>query len=85
MLELASYIFRMHDRASTFDFSGLSSSPFEGLCEVVWTVEAEVAPGKLLYLTGDPDVLGCWDPDMAILMSSSEDGNLWKAEVKVRY
>ncbi|KAL5794363.1 hypothetical protein ACOSP7_002957 [Xanthoceras sorbifolium] len=62
---------------------GLSPNPFEGLCEVVWTIEADVAPGQLLYITGDPGVLGCWDPDMAILMSPTEDGNLWKAEVKI--
>ncbi|KAI9178371.1 hypothetical protein LWI28_025765 [Acer negundo] len=62
---------------------GLSTNPFEGLCEVVWTIEADVAPGQLLYLTGDLIVLGCWDPDMAILMSPAEDGNSWKAEVKI--
>ena len=53
------------------------------MCKVVWTIEADLAAGELLYITGDPIVLGCWDPETAILMSPTEQANLWKAEVKV--
>lgn len=55
----------------------------EGLCELVWTVEADLAPGQLLYVTGDPVVLGCWDPEMAILMHPISHPNLWEAQVTV--
>lgn len=73
----------MVDRYNPFDLSGQSTSPITGLCEIVWTVEADLEAGQLLYITGDPSVLGCWEPDMAILMSPTEHENLWKAEVKV--
>lgn len=65
------------------DFSGHSTIPSKGLCEVVWTVEADLAAGQLLYITGDPIVLGCWQPEMAVLLCPTEHENLWKAEVKV--
>ncbi|KAJ6329577.1 hypothetical protein OIU77_011114 [Salix suchowensis] len=55
----------------------------EGLCELVWTVEADLAPGQLLYVTGDPLVLGCWDPEMAILMHPISHPNLWEAQVTI--
>ncbi|KAL3573060.1 hypothetical protein D5086_026964 [Populus alba] len=55
----------------------------EGLCELIWTVEADLAPGQLLYVTGDPVVLGCWDPEMAILMHPISHPNLWEAQVTV--
>lgn len=64
-------------------FSGNSSTAFKGLCKVIWTIEADLEDGQLLYITGDPNVLGCWEPDMAVLMSPTEHTNLWKAEVKV--
>ncbi|XP_044501523.1 ribonuclease E/G-like protein, chloroplastic isoform X2 [Mangifera indica] len=62
---------------------GHLSSALKGLCEVVWTIEADLAAGQHLYITGDPSVLGCWEPDMAILMSPTQHENLWKAEVKL--
>ncbi|KAI3964794.1 hypothetical protein MKW92_049274 [Papaver armeniacum] len=53
-------------------------------CEVLWTVEADLADGQILYVTGDPITLGCWEPVMAIrMLPSSERPNLWKTEVKV--
>lgn len=64
-------------------FSGESSTTFTGLCKVVWTVEADLAAGQLLYITGDPVVMGCWEPEMAILMSPVQQANIWKAEVVV--
>ncbi|XP_031274496.1 ribonuclease E/G-like protein, chloroplastic isoform X1 [Pistacia vera] len=64
---------------------GQSTSTFtlKGSCEVVWTIEADLAAGQRLYITGDPSVLGCWEPDMAVLMYPTEHEHLWKAEVKI--
>ncbi|KAF8409769.1 hypothetical protein HHK36_005848 [Tetracentron sinense] len=63
---------------------GNSDPPGQELCKVLWTVEADLADGQLLYITGDPIALGCWEPESAVLMSpSSEHANLWKTEVKV--
>ncbi|OAY35009.1 ribonuclease E/G-like protein, chloroplastic isoform X2 [Manihot esculenta] len=65
------------------DFSGHSNTTSRGLCEVVWTVEADLAAGQLLYVTGDPISLGGWQPDMAIQMCATEQAKLWKTEVKI--
>lgn len=62
---------------------GLSTATFEGLYEVVWTVEADLAEGQLLYISGEPVALGCWKPETAILMSPTEHANIWVAEVKI--
>lgn len=62
---------------------GLSTATFEGLCEVVWTVEADLAEGQLLYISGEPVALGFWKPETAILMSPTEHANIWVAEVKI--
>lgn len=62
---------------------GLSTATFEGLCEVVWTVEADLAEGQLLYISGEPVALGFWKPETAILMSPTEHANIWMAEVKI--
>ncbi|XP_059449230.1 ribonuclease E/G-like protein, chloroplastic isoform X1 [Corylus avellana] len=64
---------------------GKSSTTLKELWRIVWTIEADLTAGQLLYITGDPDVLGSWDPEMAILMSPTEHTNLWKAEVKMAY
>ncbi|XP_042498170.1 ribonuclease E/G-like protein, chloroplastic isoform X1 [Macadamia integrifolia] len=53
------------------------------LCKVLWTIEANVEDGQLLYITGDPTALGYWEPEMAVLMTPAEHSNLWKTEVKV--
>ncbi|XP_058114849.1 ribonuclease E/G-like protein, chloroplastic isoform X4 [Magnolia sinica] len=54
------------------------------LCKVLWSIEADIEDGQLLHITGDLPALGCWEPDMAILMSPSrEHANLWKTEIKV--
>lgn len=62
---------------------GLSTATFEGLYEVVWTVEADLAEGQLLYISGEPVALGFWKPETAILMSPTEHANIWVAEVKI--
>ncbi|PIA58643.1 hypothetical protein AQUCO_00500530v1 [Aquilegia coerulea] len=51
--------------------------------KVEWTIEANLADGQLLYITGDLIALGCWNPDTAILMLPTRHLNLWKTEVKV--
>ncbi|XP_024026618.1 ribonuclease E/G-like protein, chloroplastic [Morus notabilis] len=62
---------------------GRSTASFKGMCKVVWTIETNLEAGQLLYVTGDPNALGCWEPEMAVLMSPTEHANLWKAEVKI--
>ncbi|KAF7833213.1 ribonuclease E/G-like protein, chloroplastic isoform X1 [Senna tora] len=63
--------------------SGKQSTCVDELCKISWTVEADLEDGQLLYITGDPAVLGCWKPTMAIPMSPTEHANLWKAEFKI--
>ncbi|XVF21182.1 hypothetical protein REPUB_Repub12eG0068600 [Reevesia pubescens] len=67
--------------------NSLTRSPImsmkNGLCGVVWTVEADLADGQLLYVSGESVALGCWEPEMAILMSPTEHANIWRAEVKI--
>lgn len=56
----------------------------KGLCEVHWSIEADIADGHLIFITGDPVTLGCWEPEMAVVLSPcTEHANLWKAEIKV--
>lgn len=60
-----------------------STAIFKGMCKVVWMIETNLEASQLLYVTGDPNALGCWEPEMAVLMSPTEHANLWKAEVKI--
>ncbi|KAM1822182.1 hypothetical protein ACFX1X_024625 [Malus domestica] len=62
---------------------GKSNAASKVMCKIVWTIEADLEAGQFLYITGDPTVLGCWEPGIAILMSPTEHTNLWKAEVKI--
>ncbi|CAN1236211.1 Ribonuclease E/G-like protein, chloroplastic [Linum grandiflorum] len=57
--------------------------PLEGLCEVDWTIEADLRDGQILYLGGEHTSLGCWQTDKAIQMCPTEDTNLWRAQVKM--
>lgn len=42
--------------------------------------------GYLIFVTGDPVTLGCWESDMAVKLSPSvENNNVWMAEIKVPY
>ncbi|KAK1315689.1 hypothetical protein QJS10_CPA05g02007 [Acorus calamus] len=62
--------------------SGASTRPKS--CKLQWSIEADVDDGKILYLSGEPLALGCWEPKSAIRMSpSTEHANLWKTEVQV--
>ncbi|KAI4308580.1 hypothetical protein L6164_031638 [Bauhinia variegata] len=62
---------------------GQPTNSIDELCKIIWTVEADLEDGQLLYITGDPAVLGCWKPNMAILLSPTEHTNLWKAEIEI--
>ncbi|MQL94087.1 hypothetical protein Taro_026744 [Colocasia esculenta] len=56
------------------------------LCKVLWTIEADVADDQLLYITGDPAALGCWEPEKAIPMSPcKEQAKLWITETEAGY
>ncbi|KAL1192024.1 Ribonuclease E/G-like protein [Cardamine amara subsp. amara] len=59
------------------------ASRLKGLCEVVWIVEADLAPNEHLYVTGGPSALGSWEPDSAISMYPTENDNEWEAKVKI--
>lgn len=73
----------MNDESGQSDFSGKPTSSVDGLCNIIWTVEADLDDGHLMYITGDPAVFGCWKPNMAVLMSPTEHANIWKAEFQV--
>ncbi|CAH8384889.1 unnamed protein product [Eruca vesicaria subsp. sativa] len=55
----------------------------KGSCEVVWIVEADLAPNEHLYVTGDPSLLGSWEPDCAVSMYPTGNDNEWEAKVKI--
>ncbi|KAJ3693195.1 hypothetical protein LUZ60_008675 [Juncus effusus] len=80
--------FQSHSNSSSLiPLSSADSSVIcEGLCRVIWSIEADLLNGSVIFLTGDPVSLGCWDPDLAISFSPSlQDTNLWEAEIKVPY
>ena len=40
--------------------------------------------GYIIFVTGDPVTLGCWEPDMAVQLDPSiKSKNEWTAEIKV--
>ncbi|CAA7407803.1 unnamed protein product [Spirodela intermedia] len=52
--------------------------------KVLWYIEADISEGEILYVTGDPATLGCWEPEKAIPLSPcKERANLWMAEIEV--
>ncbi|XP_073098580.1 ribonuclease E/G-like protein, chloroplastic isoform X2 [Elaeis guineensis] len=64
--------------------NGDSALTCKGLCKVLWNLEADIADDYLIFITGDPVTLGCWEPEMAILLSPcTECDNLWKTEITV--
>ncbi|XP_055962481.1 ribonuclease E/G-like protein, chloroplastic isoform X2 [Mercurialis annua] len=62
---------------------GHSVTTSKELCSVVWTIEADLEVGQLLYVTGEPLSLGVWQPNMALPMSRTEHENLWETEVMI--
>ncbi|XP_057442316.1 ribonuclease E/G-like protein, chloroplastic isoform X2 [Lotus japonicus] len=75
----------MNFESGRSDFSGKPTTSVDELCKIIWTVEADLEDGHLLYITGDPAELGCWKPNMAMLMSPTEHTNIWKAEFQVAF
>ncbi|KAK7321332.1 hypothetical protein VNO77_31871 [Canavalia gladiata] len=65
--------------------NGKPTASVDELCKIICTVEADLEDGHLLYITGDPAVLGCWKPNMAVLMSPTEHDNIWKAEFQIAF
>lgn len=64
--------------------NGDLSKACKGLCTVLWSIEADIAEGYILFVTGDPVILGCWKPSMAVVLSpSSIQANIWVTEIKV--
>uniref|UniRef100_A0A0E0LTS1 CBM20 domain-containing protein n=1 Tax=Oryza punctata TaxID=4537 RepID=A0A0E0LTS1_ORYPU len=58
----------------------------KGFCTISWNLKADVLDGYIIFVTGDPVTLGCWESDMAVQLSPSvESSNLWTAEIKVPY
>ncbi|XP_027369080.1 ribonuclease E/G-like protein, chloroplastic isoform X2 [Abrus precatorius] len=75
----------MNDGSGQFDVSGKPTTSVDESCKIIWTVEADLEDSHLLYITGDPAVLGCWKPNMAVLMSPTEHANTWKAEFQIDF
>uniref|UniRef100_A0A0D9X6N7 CBM20 domain-containing protein n=1 Tax=Leersia perrieri TaxID=77586 RepID=A0A0D9X6N7_9ORYZ len=58
----------------------------KGFCTISWNLKADVLDGYIIFVTGDPVTLGCWESDMAVQLAPSvESSNLWTAEIKVPY
>jgi Starch binding domain len=56
----------------------------EGFCKVIWSLEMKETNGICVYLTGETDALGCWNPYLAIPFSPSlQMANLWEIEIMV--
>jgi hypothetical protein len=51
---------------------------------ISWNLKADVLDGYIIFVTGDPVTLGCWEPDMAVQLDPSiKSKNEWTAEIKV--
>ncbi|KAM3190737.1 hypothetical protein ACQJBY_068635 [Aegilops geniculata] len=58
----------------------------KGFCTISWSVKADVMDGHIIFITGDPVTLGCWEPDMAVQLNPSvKSSNKWTAVIKVPY
>ncbi|CAM0911446.1 unnamed protein product [Alopecurus aequalis] len=58
----------------------------KGFCMISWNLKADVLDGYIIFVTGDPVTLGCWEPDMAVQLDPSiKSKNEWTAEIKVPY
>ena len=63
--------------------SDVSSVVCKAHCTVIWSIEADITDG-VVYVTGAPDSLGCWDPHQAIPFSRSlHTSNLWETQIEV--
>ncbi|VAI87385.1 unnamed protein product [Triticum turgidum subsp. durum] len=58
----------------------------KGFCTISWSIKADVMDGYIIFITGDPVTLGCWEPDMAVQLNPSvKSSNKWTAVIKVPY
>lgn len=55
----------------------------KGFCTIAWYLKADVQDGYLIFITGDPVTLGCWESNMAVQLAPIENDNIWTAEIKV--
>ncbi|XP_078156794.1 ribonuclease E/G-like protein, chloroplastic [Carex rostrata] len=63
--------------------SDVSSVACKAHCTILWSIEANIADG-VVYVTGGPVSLGCWDPHQAIPFSRSlHTSNLWETQIEV--
>nr|CAB3482687.1 unnamed protein product [Digitaria exilis] len=63
-----------------------STITYKGFCTISWNLKADVEDGYLIFITGDPVTLGCWESNMAVQLAPSvESDNIWTAEITVPY
>lgn len=56
----------------------------KGFSTISWNLKADVEDGYLIFITGDPVTLGCWESNMAVQLAPSvESDNIWTAEITV--
>ncbi|KAG2577951.1 ribonuclease E/G-like protein, chloroplastic isoform X2 [Panicum virgatum] len=73
-------------KASMSNGSDDSTITRKGFCTISWNLKADVQHGYLIFITGDPVTLGCWESNMAVQLAPSvESNNIWTAEIKVPY
>nr|TKW09746.1 hypothetical protein SEVIR_6G122200v2 [Setaria viridis] len=72
-------------KASMSNGSDDSTITCKGFCTIAWNLKADVQDGYLIFITGDPVTLGCWESNMAVQLAPVENDNIWTAEIKVPY
>ncbi|KAL6639950.1 hypothetical protein ACP70R_022260 [Stipagrostis hirtigluma subsp. patula] len=73
-------------KASISNSSDDSTITCKGFCTISWNLKADVQDGYMIFVTGDPVTLGCWESNMAVQLAPSvETNNVWTAEIKVPY
>ncbi|XP_062193076.1 ribonuclease E/G-like protein, chloroplastic isoform X2 [Phragmites australis] len=78
--------FALSPKASMSNGSDDSTITCKGFCTISWNLKADVQDGYLIFVTGDPVTLGCWESGMAVQLAPSvESNNVWTAEIKVPY
>ncbi|KAL6894920.1 hypothetical protein ACP4OV_007540 [Aristida adscensionis] len=71
-------------KASMSNRSDDSTTTCKGFCTISWNLKADVQDGYLIFVTGDPVTLGCWESDMAVQLAPVKSSNVWTAEIKPR-
>ncbi|CAO2201342.1 unnamed protein product [Urochloa humidicola] len=63
-----------------------STTTCKGFCTISWNLKADIQDGHLIFITGDPVTLGCWESNMAVQLAPSvQSSDIWTAEIKVPY